>query len=279
MANALKNSQSDRGEGGALIGRDGRIALIEEIATSTESNLRAWGWLGSVSEIAGQRRVDAILYPSTIAGASALIQRLEAGGIVWQALGSAETRRSRGDRPTVAVSLRLLDENLLFDGERIRVHAGYSVSALAFAASERGLTGLEPLIQMQGSLGDFLRAGRKGDLWHLVEEVVVTRNGALKIILTRGEDLTPEQQALLDGALILAATLRLNRAESGTVRFEGSEPFPSFADSVEVLDRRRGTDAQLNGEVIPLSDRIKGRAARELQLELEYDSDTWRDDS
>jgi hypothetical protein len=262
---AFKNSQPDHGAVSGVIGHEGRLALIEEIARSTESSLRTWGWLRTLSHVAGQRELDAILYPSTMAGASALIHRLDASGVEWLAMGSLEGCRTRSERAVVAVSLRLLDENLLFDGERIRVHAGYSVSALAYAASERGLTGLEPLIQMQGSLGDFLRPGRKGELWHLVEEVVIARNGVLKIILTRGGDPTPEQRLALDGALLLAATLKLDRLEHGAVRFDGAEMFPSHADAIEVFDRH--------------DERNRGRPAPQFQLEFDYDADVWRDDS
>jgi hypothetical protein len=277
VAKALKNSHGDQSSGGDFIGHDGRIALIEEIARSTESSLRTWGWLRSLSHVAGQRELDAILYPSTMAGASALIHRLETSGVDWLPMGFLEGRRSRSDRNVVAVSLRLLDENLLFDGERIRVHAGYSVSALAYAASERGLTGLEPLIQMRGSLGDFLRPGRRGELWHLVEEVVVARSGVLKIIFTRGEDLTSEQRSALEGALILAATLRLNRVENAQVRLDDGDIFPTYSNLIDGGNRHRGA-ADSNGEVIPLAERSRGRAARELQLELEYGADAWRDD-
>lgn len=271
----LKSRLCDESAGNDL--NDGRIALLEEIARSTESSLRTWGWLRGLTKAVASRELDAIIYPSTMAGASALIHRLEVSGVDWQALGSSQRRGVRNGRAVVAVSLRLLDESLLFDGERIRVHAGYSVSALAYAASERGLTGLEPLIQMRGSLGDYLRPGRKGELWHLVEEVIIARNGVLKVILTRGEDLTPDQRSLIDGALIVAATLRLNRVQSAVVEDEGTDRFPTYADSKEVVDRQE--NSKTSGDVIPLTERMKSRAAREFQLELEYDLDGWREDS
>jgi hypothetical protein len=280
LANALKNSQENESTDDRPPGHEERAALIDEIARSTESSVRNWRWLRDLSQSGGGRPVDAILYPSTMAGAAALTHRLETSGIEWHVIGGFEGRRSRRDRPVVAISLRLLDESLLFDGDQVRVHAGYSVSALAFAAAERGLSGLEPLTELGGGLGEFLRPGRRGDLWHLVEEVVVTRQGLIKIVLTRGEGLTPDQRTAIDGSLILAATLRLSRPEEGVVRLNAKERLTGVDAATDGTGGKARTDGEsLTGGVIPLSERAKGRAVRELQLELEYDVDASRDES
>lgn len=280
MANALQNPQRDDHTLCDRSTPEERLAEIESIARVTESQLRTWGWLRSLSENSGGQQVDAIIYPSTMAGAASLIHRLERSAIDWQAVGRLEPRRSRTARGAVAISLRLLDEHLLFDGERIRVHAGYSVSALAFAASERGLSGLEPFRLSSGSLGDILPPARRSELWQLVEEVVVASHGALRILPTSGGDLTSEQRTTIEGSLILAVTLRLGRrGERAHAKHNGQAKGRVPDSEPPAEDTNRALERDVEGEVIPLSERIRDRAARELQLELEYDVNVWRDES
>lgn len=280
MANALQNPQRDDRTLYDRSTPEERLAEIESIARVTESQLRTWGWLHSLSGGSSGQPVDAIVYPSTMAGAASLIHRLERSAIDWQPVARMERRRSRTGRGAVAISLRLLDEHLLFDGERIRVHAGYSVSALAFAASERGLSGLEPLCLSSGSLGDILRPARRSDVWQLVEEVVVASHGALRILPTRGGALTSEQRTTIEGSLILAVTLRLGRRGEGAQSKDNGQAKGCAADSeTPADDTSRALEEAFEGEVIPLSERIRDRAARELQLELEYDVNVWRDES
>ncbi len=280
MANALHNHQRDDRAADDRVHAEVRTAEIEEIARVTESQVRTWGWLRSLSAGSLDRpRVDAIVYPSTMAGAASLVHRLESSGIAWQPIGQTGWRRSRSDGGLVLISLRLLDEHLIFDGERIRVHGGYSVSALAYAAGERGLEGLESLTELGGGLGELLRPDLRGELWRLVEEIVVAKQDSLKVILTRGDELTPEQRRTMEGGLVLAATLRLARRDQGRRGQQAGGPeILVSATSVEEdphLDGGEGTASEL----IPLTERMRNRAAQELQLELEYDVDVWRDEA
>jgi hypothetical protein len=116
-----------------------------------------------------------------MAGAAALVFQLEQAAIDWHLLEAKRQGRkfSKGGS-RVAISLRLLDERLIFDGDRVRVHTGYSISALAHAAADHGLAGLEVFASMRGHLGAALMKSFEGEIWRLVEEIVVAGSGALK---------------------------------------------------------------------------------------------------
>lgn len=212
MPNVLESAQyDDQGNPGGSV--EARLGEIESIARETESQCRSWSWLQSLSGRRGDRRVSAIVYPGTMAGAASLVHRLERAGIPWRTLDNAVVHGTADSSGVVAISLRVVDERLIFDGERIRVHAGYSASALAHAAAERGLPGLEFLAEVSGSLGAALRRGYEGYIWHVIDELLLARHGSLKAILTRGERLAGDQRTVVEGGLILAATLRLFRED------------------------------------------------------------------
>ncbi len=274
MPNALQNPQHDDYPDDTSHGRFGEI---EAIARETESQCRTWDWLRDLSARNLDRRVIAILYPSTMAGAASLVHRLESAGIPWQTLDRTFAQGGVDPRDAVAISLRVVDERLIFDGVRIRAHAGYSASALAYAAAARGLLGLEFLAEVGGSLGAVLRRGYEGDVWRVIDEILIARHGSLKVILTRGAVLSKEQRVLAEGGLILAATLRLFKRERED----------SFTDQLYAGTGMAGDQSEIRlnespmpgGELIPLTDRLRERALAGSDLELENNVDAWRNDA
>ncbi|MEP7273407.1 MAG: hypothetical protein ABI882_18045 [Acidobacteriota bacterium] len=278
MPNALQKAQGDEyGDGPS----EDRLDEIEAIARETESKCRSWGWVRNLSARRSDRGVTAIVYPGTIAGAASLVNRLETAGIPWQTLDRALVHERTKKGGLVAISLRVVDERLIFDGERIRVHAGYSASALAHAASERGLLGLESWAEIGGSLGAVLRRGYDGSIWRVIDELVIARHGALRIIRTQGELLTGDQKALVDEGLILAATLRLFRNErEGLLSLAEECPAAILANDEGIASGNAiETNPAPAEEVIPLPDRIWERTQGSLDFELEYDVDVWRDEA
>lgn len=297
-----------------------RIEEIEAIARAAGAQCRTWQWLKNFTALGIGGPVAAIVYPSSITGAAAIVHRLDDAGLRWRALGHGTSiLASDALHDYVAISLRLLDERLIFDGVLVRLHAGYSLPALVYAATERGLGGLGSAAGLGGSLGGALRMNLDGDIWSLVEEVVVAEGGRLKACATRGAALTVSQRELIERSLILAATLRLTPGDPEDIEREvrnsqqsrlAAQPF-GVASSSRILRsaepepagaviEQLGLKGQARGgarisdthadfiinegmataeDVFALTDLIRERARRERGLELEYDVDVWRDES
>jgi UDP-N-acetylmuramate dehydrogenase len=206
-----------------------RLDEIEAIARATEAQCRSWQWLKNFTALRVGGPVAAIVYPSTIAGAAQLVHQLQKVGLRWRALGHGVSILA-GDEvhDFVAISLRLLDERLMFDGSLVTAHAGYSLIALVKAAAERGLSGLENFAGITGSVGGALQMEAESEdcnLWRLVESVTIAEGGKTKLVPSR--DLlyreivySHGQRSLAEDALILTATLKLAPGDPAAIRTE-----------------------------------------------------------
>lgn len=187
-----------------------RMAEVETIARTTETLSRTKAQLQKLAPLGVSDKVAAVLYPTSIVGAAQLVHRLSQVGIRWRALGQGVSfHGTSGLQDFVAVSLRLLDERVVIDGERVRVHAGYSLTALVRACAEGGLSGLEGLAGLFGSVGGALSTPNGlaiRYLWNLIEEVVVADRGGL-VVITLSD--AAESELFDPQDLILAVTLKL----------------------------------------------------------------------
>ncbi len=281
MRNVLKNQPTGPE-------RD-RLDEIEAIARSTETLSRTWVWLRNLSGYTATRPLAAILYPSTMASAAALVFQLEQAAIDWHLLEAKRQGRkfSKGGS-RVAISLRLLDERLIFDGDRVRVHTGYSISALAHAAADRGLAGLEVFASLRGHLGAALVRSFDGEIWRLVEEIVVAGNGALKVILTRGWTLNLEQHEIVTSGLIVGATLKLIRGDARAIAREMMRLHRGAVAARTPVNPMLGTEHRNGAHRVNPAGRVtaalergdRQESTRQLEFfDLEYDVDVWRDES
>jgi UDP-N-acetylmuramate dehydrogenase len=289
-----------------------RIEEIEAIARSAGARCRTWQWLKNFTTLGVGGPVAAILYPETIGGAAQLVHRLDSVGLRWRALGHGTSILAADDlHDCIAISLRLIDERLAFDPPRVHAHAGYSLPALALASAERGLSGLELTAGLGGSLGGALRMNESGEIWSLVEEIVVADRGGLKVYFRPARSAA---EGLRLRELILAATLRLRPGDpeeilAATWRAQQSRlaAQPAGASGASRLLRpssdsliaELGLRGQSHGgarvsetnadfivneggataeDVFALTDLIRDRVRRAHGLELEYDVDVWRDE-
>lgn len=206
-----------------------RLDEIEALARATDSQCRTWQWLKNFTALRLGGPVAAIIYPSTVQGAAQLVQQLQQAGIRWRALGHGTSILADDEvHDFVAISLRLLDERLIFAGEQVQVHAGYSLMALVNAVAERGLSGLEGFAGITGSIGGALRMAAEitgCDLWHRVETVTIAERGEAKVVpqrdlLYREIVYREGQRSLADTALILTVTLKLVSGSAVDIREE-----------------------------------------------------------
>lgn len=240
-----------------------RFDEIKAIARVTESQCRAWGWLRDLSAALETSPVAAILYPSTMAGAASLVDRLEQAGFCWRPLGPGTRGCDEGFSDSVAISLRLLDERLIFDGTRVRVPAGYSIAALVHETANRGLGGLEHLAGMKGNLSDALRNDFGGTLWRVIDEVVLAEKGVLKVVPARSALLRNDSIQAANRTLILAATLKLTPGDPTAITIALSENH-----RLRMVEEPNATPVM----------RHFLRVA-ECETQLEYDFDVWSDEA
>jgi len=125
--------------------------------------------------------IDWVLSPETEAQAAALVHEMDQAGIGWRALGSGSNiLADDGDHHYVVLSLKELKGELGFDGERVSVPAGYSLPRLCVDVARHGLSGIEGLGGIPGTVGGalWMNAGAYGhEIGTVTETVRVARNG------------------------------------------------------------------------------------------------------
>ncbi len=267
-----------------------RMAEVETIARTTEALSRTKAQLQKLVPLGVSDKVAAVLYPTSIVGAAQLVHRLSRAGIRWRALGQGVSFQSWHGaldlQDFVAISLRLLDERVVIDGERVRAHAGYSLASLVRACAAGGLSGLEGLAGLPGSVGGALSTPNGlaiRYLWNLIEEVVVADRGGL-VVITLSD--AAESELFDPQDLILAVTLKLAPgvpeeilAESERCRNARLTAAPYGAMTAEAQRQQRSSlwrravasgqneEAAL-GEAFGLVELIRERIEKELKVQL-----------
>jgi UDP-N-acetylmuramate dehydrogenase len=264
-----------------------RFAEVETIARTTESLSRTKAQLHKLTPLGVSDKVAAVLYPTSIVGAAQLVHRLSQAGIRWRALGQGVSfQGAPGLQDFVAVSLRLLGERVVIDGERVRVHAGYSIASLVRACAEGGLSGLEGLAGLPGSVGGALSTPNGlaiRYLWNLIEEVVVADRGGLVVIALSEAG---ESELFDPQDLILAVTLKLVPGVPEVVLAESERcrqarlmaaPYSVKTDVAQrpphsslwrrTIESGQNEEAAL-GEAFGLVELIRERVEKELKVQL-----------
>ncbi len=246
----------------------GIAAEIESMSRNTGSMCRTYPWLKRLTTHASTGAVAAIIYPRTFDGAARLTQHLDRTGIAWRVMGDGNVMGTAPlDGEIVALSLRLLDEPLTVNGNRLSAHAGHSLAAISEAAAERSLSGLEGFASSTEMLGSALRQNLQGDaneLWQLVEKVVLVRRGEVRTFPAQDEILEIDRTCMRDRDLIMAATLKLIPG-NGAARREAT------------IDRK-----PLESQPVPAPEPEPApapaqRLLYEFEYELEAGYDQWRD--
>ncbi|MEW6730663.1 MAG: FAD-binding protein [Acidobacteriota bacterium] len=159
--------------------------------------------------------IDAIAYPETREVAAQLVARLEEEKIKWSALGTG-SHVIAIDKPIhrVAISLKLMEELLVFNGTSVQVHGGYRIARLVTATVERGLVGLEDFATLPGTIGgaihfDLRVQGRR--ITSLLERVAIAMDGRVSEIA--GEEIDMHRDAL-----ILGCVLRLVEGDTANLK-------------------------------------------------------------
>src|SRR5512132_2297035 len=199
-----------------------RDQAIEEIASRLKVRAERGRRFAELTSLRVGGAIDWVLSPETEAQAAAIVNEMDHAGIVWRALGSGSNiLADDGDHRYVVLSLKELKGELEFDGERVSVSAGYSLPRLCIDVSRRGLSGIEGLGGIPGTVGGalWMNAGAYGhEIGTVTETVRVAREG--KVVEIPGTEVqwNYRHTSFKEGELLLGGTLRLTPDDPEKIR-------------------------------------------------------------
>jgi UDP-N-acetylmuramate dehydrogenase len=198
-----------------------RDAAVEEIAARGGVRAERGRRFAELTSLKVGGAIDWVLLPTTEEQAAAITGELERAGIGWRVLGAGSNVLA-DDAPHhyVVVSMREVKGEVTFDGERVSVSAGYSLPRLCVEAARRGLSGIEGLGGIPGTVGGalWMNAGAyEHEIGTVVESVRVARGG--KIIEVPGAEVKWDYRhtSFKEGELLLGATLHLRPGDSAEI--------------------------------------------------------------
>src|SRR5256714_4815913 len=157
--------------------------------------------------------VDWVLSPDDEEQAARLVHELEKKQIAWRPLGSgSNVLADDGAHHYVIVRLKELKANPVFADNHVSVSAGYSLPRLCVEAARQGLSGIEGLNGIPGTVGGalWMNAGAYGhEIGQVVESVRVARGG--QVVEVPGSEVKWDYRhtSFKEGELLLGCTLRL----------------------------------------------------------------------
>ena len=190
-----------------------RDALVEEVARRAGVRAERGRRFAELTSLRVGGEIDWLFVPETEAEAAAVVGALEESGLPWRVLGAgsnvlADDREHR----YVVVSTREVKGRAEFDGERVSVSAGFSLPRLCVEAARQGLSGIEGLGGIPGTVGGalWMNAGAYGhEIGQVVETVRVARGG--RVVEVPGSEVSWDYRhtSFKEGELLLGCTLRL----------------------------------------------------------------------
>jgi UDP-N-acetylmuramate dehydrogenase len=157
--------------------------------------------------------IDWVLSPETEEKAAAVVHALDKAGIGWRPLGSGSNiLADDGEHHYVVLSLKDLKAEVLFRGERVSVSAGYSLPRLCIDVARHGLSGIEGLGGIPGTVGGalWMNAGAYDhEIGTVTETVRIAREGKVVEIPGSSVQWNYRHTSFKEGELLLGATLRL----------------------------------------------------------------------
>jgi UDP-N-acetylmuramate dehydrogenase len=166
--------------------------------------------------------VDWVISPQTEAQAAAVVCELDQAGVAWRPLGSgSNVLADDGDHHYVILSLKELKGEPRFDGDRVSISAGYSLPRLCIDAARQGLSGIEGLGGIPGTVGGalWMNAGAYGhEIGTVTETVRMARDGRVVEIPGESVQWNYRRTSFREGELLLGATLLLQPDEAEKIR-------------------------------------------------------------
>ena len=166
--------------------------------------------------------IDWVITPDTEEQAAAIVHELDKAGIGWRPLGSgSNVLADDGEHHYVVLSLSEMKGEVQIDGELVSVSAGYSLPRLCVDVARAGLSGIEGLGGIPGTVGGalWMNAGAYShEIGTVTENVRVAREG--KVVEIPGETIqwNYRHTSFKEGELLLGATLRLQKDDPESIK-------------------------------------------------------------
>src|ERR1044072_6088212 len=198
------------------------MELVEEIAARLGVTAERGKRFADLTSLRVGGAIDWVITPDTEEQAAAIVYELDQAGIGWRPLGSgSNVLADDGDHHYVVLNLSNMKGEVHIDGERVSVSAGYSLPRLCIDVARSGLSGIEGLGGVPGTVvgGLWMNAGAYGhEIGTVTESVRVARDG--KVVEVAGESIqwNYRHTSFREGELLLGATLRLTKDDPERIK-------------------------------------------------------------
>src|SRR5215211_7256250 len=199
-----------------------RDRLLEEIAARLGVRAERGVRFAELTSLRVGGSIDWVIAPETEEQAAAIVHELENAGIGWRPLGSgSNVLADDGEHHYVVLSLSNMKGEVHSAGELVSVSAGYSLPRLCIDVARAGLSGIEGLGGIPGTVGGalWMNAGAYGhEIGVVTEKVRVARDGKVAEIPGNSIQWNYRHTSFSEGELLLVATLRLKPDDSDRIK-------------------------------------------------------------
>jgi UDP-N-acetylmuramate dehydrogenase len=199
-----------------------RDAALEEIATRLGVRAERGRRFAELTSLRVGGAIDWVISPETEAQAAAIVYELDQAGIGWRALGSgSNVLADDHDHHYVVLNMSEMKGEVHIEGDRVSVSAGYSLPRLCIDVARAGLSGIEGLGGIPGTVGGalFMNAGAYGhEIGTVTETVRVAREGKVLDIPGGNIEWNYRHTSFKEGELLLGATLSLTRDDPEQIK-------------------------------------------------------------
>jgi UDP-N-acetylmuramate dehydrogenase len=190
-----------------------RDAAIERVAAKLGVRAERGRRFAELTSLRVGGAIDWVISPETEEQAAAVVYELDQANVGWRPLGSgSNVLADDADHHYVILSLKELKGEPQFDGERVSICAGYSLPRLCIEAARRGLSGIEGLGGIPGTVGGalWMNAGAYGhEIGTVTDTLRVALDGRVAEIPGSSVKWDYRHTSFREGELLLGATLRL----------------------------------------------------------------------
>jgi UDP-N-acetylmuramate dehydrogenase len=199
-----------------------RDDALEEIATRLGVRAERGRRFAELTSLRVGGAIDWVISPETEAQAAAVVYELDQAGIGWRALGSgSNVLADDHDHHYVVLNMSEMKGEVRIEGDRVSVSAGYSLPRLCIDVARAGLSGIEGLGGIPGTVGGalFMNAGAYGhEIGTVTETVRVAREGKVVDIPGASIEWNYRHTSFKDGELLLGATLSFTHDEPELIK-------------------------------------------------------------
>jgi UDP-N-acetylmuramate dehydrogenase len=199
-----------------------RDRALEEIAARLGVRAERGKRFAELTSLRVGGAIDWVIAPETEEQAAAIVHELDRAGIGWRPLGSgSNVLADDADHHYVVLNLSNMKGEVRIDGELVSVSAGYSLPRLCVDVARAGLSGIEGLGGIPGTVGGalWMNAGAYGhEIGTVTETVRVAREGRVVEIAGDSIQWNYRHTSFKEGELVLGGTLRLTKDDPELIK-------------------------------------------------------------